>query len=104
MAFTDTDFIDCDASDLFWFPIFSRALFIDPSRNITIWKNQKSCEELKAKTGQLEKEMVEAKKCERAEVLEKVKEMCKKFSFTVRMLKGALAEGNKKKWLEKTIS
>ena len=45
----------------------------------------------------LEKDMVEAKKRERAEVLKKVKERCKEFGFTTGMLKGALAEDRKKK-------
>ena len=34
---------------------------------------------------------------ERAEALKKVKELCKEFGFTAGMLKGALAEGRKKK-------
>lgn len=37
--------------------------------------------------------MVEAKKRERAEALNKVKELCKEFGFTAGMLKNALAEG-----------
>ena len=41
--------------------------------------------------------MVEAKKRERAEALKKEKELCKEFGFTAGMLKGALAEGRKKK-------
>jgi len=45
----------------------------------------------------LQQQMVEAKKRERAEALKKVKELCKEFGFTARMLKGALAEGRKKK-------
>ena len=41
--------------------------------------------------------MAEAKKRERAEVLKKVKELCREFGFTVGMLKGALVEGRKLK-------
>jgi hypothetical protein len=36
-------------------------------------------------------------KCEQAEVLEKVKELCKEFGFTAGMLKGVLTKGRKKK-------
>ena len=46
---------------------------------------------------QLEGQMVQAKKHERAEALKKIKELCKEFGFTVGMLKGALAKGRKKK-------
>lgn len=46
---------------------------------------------------QLEQAMAEAKKSERAEALKKVKVLCKEFGFTAGMLKGALAEGRKKK-------
>ena len=46
---------------------------------------------------QLEKEMAEAKKRERAEALKKLKELCKEFGFTAGMLKGALAEGRRKR-------
>ena len=46
---------------------------------------------------QLEGQMVQAKKRERAEALKKIKELCKESGFTVGMLKGALAEGRKKK-------
>ena len=41
---------------------------------------------------------VEAKKNERANALKEVKRLCKEFGFTSGMLKGALAEGRKKKW------
>jgi len=44
---------------------------------------------------QLEQQMTEAKKRERAEAL-KVKELCKEFGFTAGMLKGALADGRKR--------
>ena len=37
--------------------------------------------------------MVEAKKNERANALKEVKRLCKEFSFTAEMLKGALAKG-----------
>ena len=40
--------------------------------------------------------MAEAKKNERANALKEVKRLCKDFSFTAEMLKGALAEGRKK--------
>ena len=46
---------------------------------------------------QLEGQMVQTKKRERAEALKKIKELCKEFGFTIGMLKGALAEGRKKK-------
>jgi len=46
---------------------------------------------------QLEKQMAEAKKRERAGALKKVKDLCKGFGFTARMLKGAMTEGRKKK-------
>jgi len=52
---------------------------------------------LKAEMESLWQQMVEAKKRERAEALKKVKEICREFSFTAGMLKGALAEGRKKK-------
>ena len=45
----------------------------------------------------LQQQIVEAKKRERAEALKKVKELCKEFGFTAGVLKGALAEGRKKK-------
>ena len=41
--------------------------------------------------------MAEAKKRERAGALKKVKDLCKGFGFTARMLKGAMTEGRKKK-------
>ena len=44
----------------------------------------------------IHQQMVEAKKNEGTVALEKVKELCKEFGFTARMLKGALAEGRKK--------
>jgi DNA-binding protein H-NS len=57
----------------------------------------KSYDELKAEMETLQQQMVEVKKRERAEALKKVKELCKEFGFTAGMLKGALAEGRKKK-------
>ncbi len=47
----------------------------------------KSYEELKVEMEQLEQQMVEVKKRERAEALKKVKELCKEFGFTAGMLK-----------------
>ena len=41
--------------------------------------------------------MVEAKKQERADALNEVKELCKEFGFTAEMFKGALAERGEKK-------
>jgi hypothetical protein len=41
--------------------------------------------------------MVEVKNRERAEALNKVKELCKEFGFTAGMLKCVLTEGRKKK-------
>ena len=49
----------------------------------------KSYDELKAEMETIQQQMVEAKK--------KVKEFRKEFGFTAGMLKGALAEGRKKK-------
>ena len=57
----------------------------------------KSYDELKAEMETLQQQMVEAKKRERAEPLKKVKELCREFGFTAGMLKGALAEGRRKK-------
>ena len=45
----------------------------------------------------IQQQIVEAKKSERTVALKKVKELCKEFEFTAGMLKGALAEGRKKK-------
>ena len=52
----------------------------------------KSYDEMEA----IQQQMVEAKKNERANALKEVKRLCKEFSFTAGMLKGALAEGRKK--------
>ena len=41
--------------------------------------------------------MAEAKKRERAEVLNKVNELCKEHGFSAGMLKGAMVKGRKKK-------
>lgn len=53
-------------------------------------------EEFKTGMGGLEKAMAEAMKRERAQALEKVKELGKAFGFTARMITGTLAEGWKK--------
>jgi hypothetical protein len=57
----------------------------------------KSYDELKAKMEVIQKQMVEAKKNERASALKEVKRFYKEFGFTVGMLKGRLTEGRKKK-------
>ena len=57
----------------------------------------KSYDELKAEMETIQQQMAEAKKKERTIALKKVKELCKEFGFTAGMLKGALAEGRKKK-------
>ena len=44
----------------------------------------------------IQRQMVEAKKNERAVALKTVKRLCKEIGFIVGMLKGALAEGRKK--------
>ena len=44
----------------------------------------------------IQKQMVEAKKNERANALKEVKRLCKEFGFTAGMLKGSLAKGRKK--------
>ena len=41
----------------------------------------------------LEAQMEQAKKRERAEALKKVKQLCKEFGFTAGMLQGVLAKG-----------
>jgi uncharacterized membrane protein (DUF106 family) len=56
----------------------------------------KSYDELKTEMETIQQQMAEAKKSERTVALKKVKELCKEFSFTVGMLKGALTEGRKK--------
>ena len=55
-----------------------------------------SSDKLKAEMEAIQQQMVEAKKNEHTVALKKVKELCKEFGFTARMLKGALAEGRKK--------
>ena len=47
--------------------------------------------------GAIQKQMVEAKKNERANALKEVKRLCKEFGFTTGMLKGALAKGQGEK-------
>ena len=56
----------------------------------------KSYDELKAEMEAIQEQMVEAKKYERANALQEVKRLHKKFGFTAGMLKGSLAEGRKK--------
>ena len=56
-----------------------------------------SSHKLKAEMENIQQQMAEAKKNERTVALKKVKELCKEFGFTAEMLKGALAEGRKKK-------
>ena len=60
----------------------------------------KSYDELKVEMEAIQQQMVEAKKNERAnalkEVKQEVKRLCKEFGFTAGMLKGSLAEGQKK--------
>ena len=57
----------------------------------------KSYDELKAEMETIQQQMAEAKKNERTSALKEVKRLCKEFGFTAGMLKGALAEGRKKK-------
>ena len=53
----------------------------------------KTYSELKSEMDNLEAQMEEAKKRERAVALKKVKQMCKEFGFTAGMLQGVLARG-----------
>ena len=53
----------------------------------------KTYSELKSEMDNLEAQMEEAKKRERAEALKKVKHLCKEFGFTAGMLQGVLAKG-----------
>jgi DNA-binding protein H-NS len=53
----------------------------------------KTYSELKSEMDNLEAQMEEAKKRERAEALKKVKLLCKEFGFTAGMLQGVLAKG-----------
>ena len=53
----------------------------------------KSYSELKSEVDNLEAQMEQAKKRGRAEALKKVKQLCKEFGFTGRMLQGVLAKG-----------
>ena len=57
----------------------------------------KSYDELKAEMEAIQQQMVAAKKNECANALKEVKRICNEFDFTAGMLKGALAEGRKKK-------
>ena len=53
----------------------------------------KTYSQLKSEMDNLEAQMEEAKKRERAEALKKVKQLCKEFGFTAGMLQGVLAMG-----------
>jgi hypothetical protein len=55
----------------------------------------KSYDEFKAEMDVFQKQMVEAKKNERANALKEVKRLCKEFGFTAGMLKGSLTKGRK---------
>ncbi len=57
----------------------------------------KSYDELKPEMEAIQRQMVEAKKNERAHALKEVKRLCKMFGFTAGMLKGALVERGKRK-------
>tara|TARA_B110000503_G_C6790809_1_gene267166 strand:- start:12 stop:191 length:180 start_codon:yes stop_codon:yes gene_type:complete len=54
--------------------------------------------DLKAKMGEVQQQMVEAKNNKRANTLREVKRLCKGFGFAAGILKVALAEGPKKSW------
>ena len=56
-----------------------------------------SYDKLKAEMEEIQQQMVEAKKTERANALKEVKLLCKEFGFTAVMLQGSLAEGRKAK-------
>lgn len=53
----------------------------------------KTYSELKSEMDNLEAQMEEAKKRERAEALKTVKQLCKEFGFTAGMSQGVLAKG-----------
>ena len=53
--------------------------------------------ELKSEKEAIEKQMEKAKKKERKAVIKQVRELCKEFKITAGHLKGALAEGRRKK-------
>ena len=55
----------------------------------------KSYDELKSEMEVIQRQMVEAKKNERANALKELKRLCKEFGFTAGMLKGSLAEERK---------
>ena len=57
----------------------------------------KSYNELKAEMEVIQKQIVEAKKKERANALKEVKRLFKDFGLTAGMLKGSLAEGRSRK-------
>ena len=54
-------------------------------------------DELRKKQAEIEAQIEEVKKSERAEALKTVKKLCKEFGFTAGMLKGSLAPGRKPK-------
>ena len=54
--------------------------------------------DLKAKMGEVQQQMVEAKNNKRANTLREVKRLYKGFGFAAGILKVALAEGPKKSW------
>ena len=56
-----------------------------------------SYNELKAEMEVIQKQIVEAKKKERANALKEVKRLFKDFGLTAGMLKGSLAEGRSRK-------
>ena len=56
----------------------------------------KSYDELKAEMETIQKQMAEAKKNERTNVLKEVKWLRKEFGFTAGMLKGSVADGQPK--------
>lgn len=56
----------------------------------------KSYEDLKAEMEVIHQQMVESKKNVLAKALIKIKNLCKEFYFTARILKDSLAKGHKK--------
>ena len=54
-------------------------------------------DELRKKQAEIEAQIEEVKKSERAEALKTVKKLCKEFGFTAGMLKGSLAPSRKPK-------
>ena len=56
----------------------------------------KSYAELKAEIGEIQQQMIEAQKNERANAQKEIKRHCKEFGFNAVMFKSSLAEGQKK--------